>query len=146
MHKHKTRAKRPDPAQLLMRIYEADADPKALAEAQGLSLLELARSAADPAMREALHGLRLLADLQTQLLVSRYRVMAAARLVAMANTEDGGEVARKACIDILKLNLIKHDPPTPNSGEADGVAPIDQQQVLAMLEKVGKTTGPTRSD
>ena len=123
---------------LLMRIYEADADPKALAEAQGLSLLELAHSAADPAMRRALHGLRLLADLQAQLLVSRYRVMAAARLVALANTEDGGEVARKACVDLLKLNLIEGDGAEPTGDAAPAAPAVDPDAVLAMLEQVGR--------
>ncbi|MAE61811.1 MAG: hypothetical protein CMJ49_10710 [Planctomycetaceae bacterium] len=121
-----------------MRIYEADADPRTLAETQGLSLLELAQSAADPAMRRALHGLRLLADLQAQLLVSRYRVMAAARLVALANTEDGGEVARKACVDLLKLNLIDGDVGKPTDDDQPGIPTVDPQQVLAMLEQVGR--------
>lgn len=61
-----------------------------------------------------LAGLCVLADIQTQLLLSRYRLIAAGRLIDMAthppeDTKSGLDVSRRACVDLLKLELPRAD-------------------------------------
>lgn len=55
---------------------------------------------------DALEGLCRLNDTRAQLLVTRYRTLAAAKLFELAQQEAGGETARKACVDLLKVSLV----------------------------------------
>jgi hypothetical protein len=66
---------------------------------------DVADWATQPENLHTLSGLCTLADLQTQLLLSRYRLIAASRLISIATDQDGGEASRRACVDLLKLDL-----------------------------------------
>jgi hypothetical protein len=138
-------------AELLRKVYEAREDPRELAESMGLSLAELAAWAGAPGTVAALKGLRALADMQTQLILSRYRLTAAAKLLALADQEDSGELARKACVDLLKLDLM----PEASAGAASsasgagsgasaeaggGSQPADERRLLAALEALGRSS------
>ena len=93
---------------LIQDIMTAKHDLVALGETHHLSPDDLAAWVADPENHRALSGLCVLADLQTQILLSRYRLLAAGRLIKLA-TDDGmkgaSDVSRRACVDLLKLDL-----------------------------------------
>ena len=99
-------------ASLIRDIFNAEHDVVALAQAHNLSPDELAAWAQRTENQRCLGGLCVLADVQTQLLLSRYRLLAATRLIRLATQEEesaSAEVARKACVDLLRLDLKRAD-------------------------------------
>ena len=103
--------------QLIEDVLGARHDVLELAEAHGLKPDELAAWANDTDTQRLLRGLCDLADLQTQFLLSRYRLLAASRLIRLATQEGEGESARKACVDLLKADLKL--PEMPDEAEAE---------------------------
>lgn len=100
---------------LVRDILEAQHDLVSLAERHGMSPEALAAWARAGETRACLSELCTLADLQTQLLLSRYRTLAATRLVRIATADAATDskqeldVARRACVDLLKLDLKRAD-------------------------------------
>lgn len=94
---------------LLDALYEGQADLTDLAAQERLSLLELAAWANELATMHALDGLCRLNDVRAQLLISRYRTLAAAQLFELTQAESPGEIARKACVDLLRTSLVDLD-------------------------------------
>ena len=95
---------------LILDLARADHDILSFAKAHGLTLDDLVDWAAKPQTRRTLAGLCVLADAQTQLLLSRYRLVAATRLIGQATAEDdtlSAEQVRKACVDLLKTELTR---------------------------------------
>lgn len=93
---------------LLSELARAEHDVLELGQRHGLALPELSAWAARPDTQRTVAGLCLLADLQTQLLLSRYRLVAATRLVGQATGQEESlspEQVRKACVDLLKIEL-----------------------------------------
>ena len=93
---------------LLRELVRAEHDVLSLGETHGVPLGKLSAWAAEPKTQRTVAGLCLLADLQTQLLLSRYRLVAATRLVGQATGQDEAltpEQVRKACVDLLKIEL-----------------------------------------
>ena len=80
-------AKRRD--RIIGDILHAQHDLVALAEAHRLSPIDLAHWVSDPQNHQMLRGLCLMADVQTQIMLSRYRLLAATRLIA--DEEHGAE-------------------------------------------------------
>ncbi len=77
----------------------------------------------DESNHRCLAGLCALADLQTQLLLSRYRLIAAGKLFDLATNQPkdektGLENSRRACVDLLKLEMKRADI------DADFTAPV----------------------
>lgn len=71
-----------------------------------LSERMLAQWIQSPTNVQFLAGLIRLADMQTQLLISRYRSHAVSRLAAIVSDQDEkAETARRASVDLLKLDL-----------------------------------------
>lgn len=104
-------------------LLRAEHDIVALAEAHGLSPWDLAQWAGEAENEQCLVRLSMLADLQTQALLSRYRLFAAMNLIRQATREEeGGDADRKACLELLKLDL-KRLPPAAGAAGAGG--PID---------------------
>ena len=107
-----TRQKR---RELIADVFEARRDLSGLAEAHRLSPADLAAWVGEPEVQRCLTGLCLLADLQTQLMLSRYRQVAVGELIKQASGggDDGSAVsveqARKACVDLLKADLKRAD-------------------------------------
>lgn len=98
------------PDNLILDLARAEHDILSFAKAHDLSLDDLVDWAAKPETRRTLAGLCVLADAQTQLLLSRYRLVAATRLIAQATAEDetlSAEQVRKACVDLLKTELSR---------------------------------------
>lgn len=98
---------------LLHDILEARLEVTQLAQAHHLTVSELASWVRQPEILDCLRGLRQLADTQTQLLASRYRTMAVSQLLKIATVLDEHDnkpdIARKACVDLLQLNLLGDD-------------------------------------
>lgn len=98
--------------QLIEDIVAAQNDPVTLGEGHNLGPDDLAQWVSDPLNQSTLSGLCVLADLQTQILLSRYRLLAAGRLIKLATEDDpdaSRDVARRACVDLLKLDLKRAD-------------------------------------
>lgn len=101
--------------ELIADVFEARRDLSGLAEAHRMSPDDLADWIAQEENQRCLTGLCLLADLQTQLMLSRYRQVAVTELIKQASggtSGEGGDEAgvsveqsRKACVDLLKADL-----------------------------------------
>lgn len=101
-------------AALIHDLVNADFDLTALHDKYGLSPDNLSQWIQDENNHRCLAGLCVLADLQTQLLLSRYRLIAAGKLYELASREPGAgksdqDIARRACVDLLKLDLKRAD-------------------------------------
>lgn len=114
--------------QLIADILQADHDLVGLGKTHGLSPDDLARWIADADNHDCLLGLCRLADIQTQVLLSRYRLLAANRLIRLATTEDGQvkeDVARRACVDLLRLDLKRAEAMARTDDESTHESPLD---------------------
>jgi len=101
-------------AALINDLINADFDLTELHAKYRLSPDHLSQWIMEESNRQCLAGLCVLADLQTQLLLSRYRLAAAGRLIELATTAPdegraGLDTARRACVDLLKLDLKRAD-------------------------------------
>jgi hypothetical protein len=122
-------------AQLIRDIFNASHDVVALAEAHSLSPAELAEWIGEPANQRCLSGLCVLADLQTQLMLSRYRLVAVTKLIQQATQQEEvtAEQARKACADLLKLDLKRAGQQTDAEAEHDPSQTPGPEQLRQML-------------
>ncbi|QDU72769.1 hypothetical protein [Mucisphaera calidilacus] len=114
---------------LLADLIRAESDWVGIAENHKLSTHELAAWASREDTLRTLGALCSLADLQTQLLLGRCRLMAASRLLTLATAEEptNSETARKACVDLLKLD--RHLPTTPDQHD-DNLTPQQLREIL----------------
>lgn len=120
----------PNPDALILDLARAEHDILSFAKSHGLSLDDLVEWASKPQTRRTLSGLCVLADAQTQLLLSRYRLVAATRLIGQATAEDdslSAEQVRKACVDLLKTELsraasLAHTEPPEDDEAFDALA------------------------
>ncbi len=118
---------------LLRDIFEARLDLAELGAVHGMSPGELATWIGVEANARALAGLCQLADLQTQLMLSRYRQVAVTELIKQATGGSdeapvSAEQARKACVDLLKAELQRAKGPDGAAGEAGDA----EAEVLAL--------------
>ncbi len=120
-------------AALIRDLINSDVDLTALHEKYSLSPDSLAQWIQDENNHRCLAGLCVLADLQTQILLSRFRMVAAGRLIELATatvdeSKGGLDSARRACVDLLKLDLKRADITSESTGlsrladSEDGVA------------------------
>ncbi len=101
-------------AALIHDLIHADFDLTTLHSKYSLSPDSLSQWVQDETNHRCLAGLCVLADIQTQLLLSRYRLIAAGRLIDMAtnppdDSKTGVDASRRACVDLLKLELPRAD-------------------------------------
>ncbi|MFW5682256.1 MAG: hypothetical protein ACOC1G_04545, partial [Phycisphaeraceae bacterium] len=95
-------------AAVIADIIAAETDWTGIAERHGLRPEDLSAWAREEANQQTLRGLCVLADLQTQVLMSRCRLLAATKLLSLATGGEEGaapEVSRKACVDLLRLDM-----------------------------------------
>ncbi|HBS29975.1 MAG TPA: hypothetical protein DEB06_11145 [Phycisphaerales bacterium] len=90
-----------------------------------------------------------LADGRARLVVSRARADAAGALLALALDREDKELARKACVDLLKLDPGEAPAPPafgPGGPGGPGGAPdsaaMDAGAVRSLLEKLGARSEP----
>lgn len=123
---------------ILWDIFHCRHDVLTLAEAHGVDVELLARWVHQPSVQRVLSGLCMLADFQTQILLSRYRSVAAGKLLRLANGEaeaagkGGSDVARRACVDLLRLDLKRTQ--TPESGEKwRGLEELEEEEARGLV-------------
>lgn len=108
--------------QLIEALFSARRDVLDLAAEHRLTPEQLAAWAAREDNRRCLANLCALADLQSQLLLARYRVVAANRLIRLATDEADdakrADVARRACVDLLRAE-VRPDAPEPDEDASD---------------------------
>ncbi|GAB4194768.1 MAG: hypothetical protein Kow00105_08990 [Phycisphaeraceae bacterium] len=97
-------------SELINDLIHAEFDLTVIQSKYGLTPDTLAQWVQDETNLRCLTGLCLLADLQTQILLSRYRLIAAGKLYELATSQpddskSAQDVARRACVDLLKLDL-----------------------------------------
>jgi hypothetical protein len=126
-------------AALIRDLINADFDLTALHDKYGMSPDNLSQWIQDESNHKCLAGLCVLADLQTQLLLSRYRLIAAGKLYELASRETGAgksdqDIARRACVDLLKLELKRADPGTgTGNGDNGSTAPDSERSLRELL-------------
>lgn len=114
---------------LIRDLLDGNNDVVDLAEKYGVSADALAAWIAEPANQRCLAGLCTLADVQTQLMLSRWRHHAANRLIRYAtDKESPASLARRACVDLLKLEMKRAD-----RGEVDDVDDAAAESLRALL-------------
>jgi hypothetical protein len=87
-------------------------------------------------------------NLQSELIITRYKTLAAAKLVQLTDSENP-ETARKACLDIINLPKRADNPPKQPSDEPKESSPPEHHelspetcsQLLAVLAEEKKETG-----
>jgi transposase-like protein len=95
-------------------LLDGQHDIAAFGRKHHLNISQLVDWIDEPDNQRVLRGMCVLADVQTQLLLSRYRSLAASRLIRLATEDEGSaDVARRACVDLLKLEMKR-----ANLGEA----------------------------
>lgn len=119
-------------------LLNAQTDFLNLGDATGMTLRDLAKWSTDDDNLHVLRGLVRLADLRTQLLISRFRAAAAYRLLAFASSDTASETARKACHDLLTTNMnaaLAVDERTATDAPAPPIA-ISEEAVRLALEEL----------
>ena len=137
---YKTKRKRDQ--ELTADVLKGELDLQALAKKHAMSLRELATWVMSDDVFRSLTALCVLADFQTQFILSQHRVTAAAALIHMASG-DGTDVdlQRKACVDVLRVNMPRVDPPVAASDGAPPQAmPVDALRKLVYGEQAIERT------
>ncbi len=127
--------------ELLQCILSGRLDLEEMCAAQEVSLEQLAAWASQTTTLSRLYALRHLADLRTQLMLSRYRAHAAARLIELTSGEESAETARKACVDLLRLNVTGEQEREPAGDEVARSARsvrVDTERVRSFLAELGR--------
>ena len=119
-----------------------------LAREHDLSLLAVAKWAARPENVELLSGLVRLSNVRAQIVLSQYRTSAAAKLIEHAMNGESGDISRKACVDLLKIDLpIFREEPVPGSNPGDRPAPVSSAAVRrAFRELADRTEAALRAE
>ena len=138
---------------MLQDIFEARHDLSGLAESYRLNPAQLSAWGNDAENRAVLQGLCVLADLQTQLMLSRYRQLAVGELIRQATGGGGGEggegsavspeQARKACVDLLRADLKLPATAMRGADDAESAAGPEAQQLSALRDAIYGTPSPS---
>ncbi|MCK4873586.1 MAG: hypothetical protein KAS72_12765 [Phycisphaerales bacterium] len=122
--------------QLLVCILGGRMDLEEICASKRLTLQQLADWGSRDRTQQALDALRRLADVRTQLLICRYRAHAAAKLIELTGDEASLETARKACVDLLRVNVAESVATAPPEEQE----PIDAEALRAFLSELGRST------
>lgn len=123
---------------LIEDLVRSERDVLAIGEGFGLSPDDMAYWISQPENARTLRGLCQLADTQTQVLMSRYRLLAATRLIGLATTpgEAKEDVARRACVDVLKVELKGAVPDTEETPQRELEGFGEEEDLMVMLQGV----------
>jgi hypothetical protein len=127
--------------QLIERICHAESDLSQIAGELKVNLVRLADLADAHDVMQPLRVLGQLTNLRNEHFLHRYRLHAMARLVELASQSEDAELARKAAVDLLKVNISDLFDPADSNQLAQEHQPIDPQAVLGALEKIGQEAG-----
>jgi len=134
---------------LMTLLAEGNHSAVDLAQENNLSLLALARWAARPEHVELLTGLVRLSNVRAQIVLSQYRTSAAAKLIEHAMHGETGEISRKACVDLLKIDLpiIRDDGEKLPENRRDRAKPPSEAAIRrAFRELADRTEAAMRTD
>lgn len=112
--------------------------PRELAARTGRSLTEIAEWAAEPSGARLLETLARLEDYRTRMVVARYRVNAAAVLIGLSTQREDVELARKACVDLLRIAMDTMPPSGAEAPNGTTVTPPDEAAIITALEALGE--------
>lgn len=128
----------------LLASLHAGSDLVRAAKSCGLTLRETARWSATREGAETIASLQSLAEARSSLVVSRAKADAARALVTLARDQEAKETARKACVDLLRLEVVSlgRDP----VGDEGILDPDDERAWLTALERLGRTEAPPSAD
>lgn len=115
---------------LVRGVVESDSTLSELAQEFEMPACEVAQWLTRPQTLRVVQGHALLLDIRAQMLVSRFRASAAAKLISIATSAEPSELSRRACVDLLNADLglfaALHDPkvppPPPPMPNADTIA------------------------
>ncbi|MEX2216642.1 MAG: hypothetical protein WD768_21190 [Phycisphaeraceae bacterium] len=121
--------------QILQDLMNTEADPVTLSKKYRLDLIDLSRFALDPETRRQAEGLLVLADVQTQFMLSRYRVNAASTLFGFISPQETDEkvdpdLKRKACVDLLRVEMKR----TASQESEASAAPEEESPIEELRE------------
>lgn len=128
---HATRA-----ASLIDDLFDGRPGLRAIAARHGVSLRDLASWMDDPECAASVGALLRLAEARTGMIVGRARSAAAKSLGRLALNHDSPETARKACVDLLKLDGLPAIA-TPDAG-APGMSEADDAALRGLLQQLGE--------
>lgn len=118
---------------LLADLATGDDAPEAVAERHGMTLRDLAHWATRAPTIEFMRRVRRLTEERASLAIGRARLGAAHALRRLAEDAEHPETARKACVDLLKL-----DPAPPPVPPQAGPAPTERDEagVRRLLDRL----------
>jgi hypothetical protein len=132
---------------LMTLLAEGNHSAIELARENDLSLLALARWAAQPEHVKLLSGLVRLSNVRAQIVLSQYRTSAAAKLIEHAMHGETGEISRKACVDLLKIDLpIFRDEANPPGDQRSGPKPPSEAAIRRAFRELADRTEAAMRD
>ncbi|MCA9306752.1 MAG: hypothetical protein R3B46_14415 [Phycisphaerales bacterium] len=127
---------------LLEDLARGDQSPGQIAKRHNMTVAQLTRWATSPSAAERIENARRLANERAALAVAVARVAAASALHRWALNTEHPETARRACVDLLKLD--QHPPadePAPQPEPAD-LSAESREAIRAALEHIESRTTP----
>ncbi|HUT30203.1 MAG TPA: hypothetical protein VMX13_10460 [Sedimentisphaerales bacterium] len=129
-------------------MFAGELDEQAVLEKHNVSQKTFNRWLGEDAFMAELNRRLQWLNLQTELIITRYKTLAAARLVQLTES-DKEETARKACLDIINLPNRSDIPPKQPSNEPKVSTPPEYHELspetcsrlLAVLAEEKKETG-----
>ncbi len=124
--------------ELINDLIHAKLDITELESRYGITPDDLSQWIREPDNYNCLAGLCVVADIQTQLLLNRFRASVATQLFELAmkpvdETKTSLDISRRACVDLLKLDLPRAD---TNKQFANGDDQSSSSQSLDMLRQL----------
>ncbi len=92
-------------ARLIESLFRGDEQLSEVASAMQVGVKDLAKLADDETIVRTIGLLRMLGDVKAEQYFRPLRLHALARLVELATQTDNPELARKACVDLLKVDM-----------------------------------------
>lgn len=128
-------------ARVLRDVYSMVREAPEIAARHGMTMRELASWASAEEQRATVEGLCRFEDARGELLLRRARVRAAARLLKLTGEASSEETRRKACVDLLTLDVSFVARPVRDEG-GEGAMEVLQEgpeadSIRAALERGG---------
>jgi LPS sulfotransferase NodH len=124
--------------ELMNRVIAANVPPEQLARELGLTLEQMAQWISQPRNLNTVTSLVRLANLRTDLILSRFRANAVAHLVGIAGSAEPNELSRKACVDLLNAQMQEWIANAPSGREPPSPPAPSERAILKALEEIGR--------
>jgi hypothetical protein len=117
-------------------------DVEALVEATGIALTEIAQTVMSEGVEGQLHGVRMVGELQAQLMLSRWRSQAVGRMLELGLQKEDNDLAFGACKELIKADLLGQrsilQRSTSGSPAAGPTGPSNAAAVSRVMEIIGE--------